>query len=143
MEDKFYLNNCGEDDVLSFDSAMFKVDKLREEVNGLDEQFKLLNSNEVVTVDRYYQVVISHSTFRVAEFTEALMQDLRSFVTANYARKQEQELQKGWFEEGTDCEILRLGAKNWQKGKVKIRVSLEFCPNELGLFRVSGVKCIS
>ena len=96
----------------------------------MDEQFKLLDSNEVVTVDSYYQIVISHSTFRVGEFTEALKQDLRSFVTANYSGKQEQHLQKGWFEEGTGCEILRLGAKDWQKGKVKIRVSLDFCPDE-------------
>ncbi len=28
--DSFYLNNCGEDDVLSFDSAMLKVDKLQQ-----------------------------------------------------------------------------------------------------------------
>ncbi|MBD1861183.1 MULTISPECIES: KGK domain-containing protein [Trichocoleus] len=35
-----------------------------------------------------------------------------------------------WLEEGVSCEILRLGDKSWQKGKIKIRVSVEFCPDE-------------
>jgi len=35
-----------------------------------------------------------------------------------------------WFSAGKDCEILKIGAKGWQKGKVKIRISLEFCPEE-------------
>lgn len=51
-------------------------------------------------------------------------------MIADYEGKQKERLQKGWFEEGTDCEILRLGAKGWQNGKVRIRVSLEFCPDE-------------
>lgn len=32
--------------------------------------------------------------------------------------------------EGIDCEVLNLGAKTWQKGKIKIKVTVEFCPNE-------------
>jgi len=96
----------------------------------MNKQVKLLESNEVVTVKNYYQIAILHSTFRVGELTEALMQDLSIFVTADYEGKQKECLKKGWFEEGIDCEVLKLGAKDWQKGKIKIRVSLEFCPNE-------------
>jgi hypothetical protein len=35
-----------------------------------------------------------------------------------------------WFNEGANCEILRLGGKNWQKGKIRIRLSVEFYPDE-------------
>jgi hypothetical protein len=37
-----------------------------------------------------------------------------------------------WFGDGINCEVLRLDAKGWQKGKVRIelKVSLEFCPDE-------------
>lgn len=35
-----------------------------------------------------------------------------------------------WFGKGVDCEILKIGAQRWQKGKVRIRVSLEFIPDE-------------
>ncbi|GAX45119.1 hypothetical protein NIES4075_61400 [Tolypothrix sp. NIES-4075] len=38
--------------------------------------------------------------------------------------------QKDWLGDGIDCEILKIGAKGWQKGKIKIRVSVEFCPDE-------------
>lgn len=37
---------------------------------------------------------------------------------------------KIWFKEGEECEILRAGSKGWQKGKVKINVTLEFIPDE-------------
>jgi hypothetical protein len=38
--------------------------------------------------------------------------------------------QKDWLGDGIDCEILKIGAKGWQKGKIKIRVSVEFYPGE-------------
>ncbi len=31
---------------------------------------------------------------------------------------------------GIECEILELGAKQWQKGKIKMRVTVEFEPDE-------------
>jgi KGK domain len=37
---------------------------------------------------------------------------------------------KDWLGDGIDCEILKIGAKGWQKGKIKIRVNVEFCPDE-------------
>ena len=76
-------------------------------------KFKLLDSNEVVTVETYYQILFSHSTFRVGELTEALMQELSSFVTVDYEGKQKERLEKVWFEQGTGCEMLRIGAKGW------------------------------
>lgn len=35
-----------------------------------------------------------------------------------------------WESITIDCELLRLGAKNWQKGKVRIQVGLERSSNE-------------
>jgi hypothetical protein len=34
------------------------------------------------------------------------------------------------FANGLDSEVLRVGKKAWQKGKVRINVSVEFCPDE-------------
>lgn len=37
-----------------------------------------------------------------------------------------------WFREGIDCEILQLGANSWKRGKIRLRVVVEFIPdNEL------------
>jgi len=35
-----------------------------------------------------------------------------------------------WFDQGVDCEILSPGKNGWQKGKVRIKITLEFCPDE-------------
>ncbi|WP_265272969.1 KGK domain-containing protein [Nostoc sp. KVJ3] len=34
------------------------------------------------------------------------------------------------FQTGTDCEILTLGSQSWKKGKVKIKISVEFYVEE-------------
>lgn len=34
-----------------------------------------------------------------------------------------------WFGEGISCEILQ-PSKTWKKGKVRIKITLEFCPDE-------------
>lgn len=35
-----------------------------------------------------------------------------------------------WFQKGVVCEVLRLGDKTWQKGKLRFKVILEFEPDE-------------
>ena len=35
-----------------------------------------------------------------------------------------------WFNQGENCEILRAGSKGWEKGKLRINVTLEFIPDE-------------
>jgi hypothetical protein len=34
------------------------------------------------------------------------------------------------FADGLDSEVLRVGKKAWQKGKIRINVFVEFCPDE-------------
>jgi KGK domain len=38
--------------------------------------------------------------------------------------------QVSWFKNGVDCKILRAGSNGWEKGKLKLKVTLEFCPDE-------------
>jgi len=35
-----------------------------------------------------------------------------------------------WFQEGIDCEVLQLGAPTWRRGKLRLRVSVEFIPDD-------------
>lgn len=48
-----------------------------------------------------------------------------------------------WFDEGVDCEVLKLYSKGWQKGKIRIKVSLEFCPDEPEIQEVQGDKSVN
>lgn len=34
------------------------------------------------------------------------------------------------FFKGIDCEVLKIGANGWRKGKLRIKVTFEFCPDE-------------
>ncbi|MEH2263701.1 KGK domain-containing protein [Nostoc sp.] len=40
--------------------------------------------------------------------------------------KQSQNANFNWFQKGIDCQILTLGSQRWKKGKVKIKISVEF-----------------
>jgi len=35
-----------------------------------------------------------------------------------------------WFFDGEECEILKAGSDGWKKGKLKVKVTLEFIPDE-------------
>ncbi|MDJ0735243.1 MAG: KGK domain-containing protein [Nostocaceae cyanobacterium] len=35
-----------------------------------------------------------------------------------------------WLQKGMPCEILRTDGKGWKKGKIRIKVTLEFSPDE-------------
>lgn len=63
------------------------------------DKFESLNYDDVVSVGSDKKYLISHTTFKVAELMK-LMRD-------STARSQRQ---KGWFDEGIDCEILKPGS---------------------------------
>jgi hypothetical protein len=46
-------------------------------------------------------------------------------LTDNYYKDR-----KKWIEEGLDCELLNLGDSQWKKGKVRVKMSVEFIPDE-------------
>ena len=106
MEEKFSLQNCDEDDVLSFGDDTFKVSKFKRAVNGafgndLGYQFSSLFSSHGIKIDG---AILAPNG-----------------VNKPYAR---------WFNDGIDCEILQIGSKGWRKGKVRIKVSVEFYVEE-------------
>lgn len=108
MEDKFDFHNCGNDDALSFDNAMLKVEKLKETVNKVLPEYELGETLNKSLREQNLRINIPHNDFRQRLSYEE------------------------WFGEGIDCEILRVGAQGWKKGKIKLKlnVTIEFCPDE-------------
>ncbi len=95
----------------------------------MDEQFKPLEEDAVVTTTPDYLFGLRHYTFRVDEFIQAAIVLFTNGVL-NSMKSYTTDLPKKWFHYGLDCEILSPGAKGWQKGRVRIKVILEFCPDE-------------
>jgi KGK domain len=75
----------------------------------VSNQFQPLADGEVVSVN---------NTYRVSD----LAAEIRSKVAASLAE---------WSDDqGIDGEALRFGSKGWEKGKVRLHLSIEFCPND-------------
>jgi hypothetical protein len=108
MKDKFDFHNCGNDDALSFGDAMLKVEKLKETVN------------RVLPEDALGQ--------RLGE----LLSQQKLYIDVGLNTDQQTRAYENWFGKGINCEILRVGAHGWKKGKIKLKlnVTIEFCPDE-------------
>ncbi|MEG4055384.1 MULTISPECIES: KGK domain-containing protein [unclassified Microcoleus] len=108
MEDKFDLHNCGNDDALSFRNAMLKVENIKETVNNV------LPENEL------------------GETLNKSLKEQNLNISVPFDHRQKRFSYENWFGQGIDCEILRVGAQGWKKGKMKLKlnVTIEFCPDE-------------
>lgn len=100
MEDNSYLPQYGDDDVLSFASG---------------QMFKVGKLREAVKFAFTDQNRIPYS------LSDALNEKGVSVGGANT---------KLMLEQGVDGEVLRIGAKGWQKGKIRIRITVDFHPDE-------------
>ncbi|AFZ29013.1 KGK family protein [Gloeocapsa sp. PCC 7428] len=86
----------------------------------MNPEFNCLDREDVVSVYSE-QILVNNRTFTINEFVTAIMAIIKghSGWTEEKAK---------WFTEGIDCKLLKPGAKSWQRGKV--RITLEFCPEE-------------
>ena len=92
----------------------------------MNVRFESLESGEVISVQQDTLAMSGHRTFRVGELNEAIEGHLKQAIE-NW-----NEENNAWLTpEGLDCEALRFGSKGWQKGR--IRLCLEFCPDEPSL----------
>ncbi|MFH7028655.1 MAG: KGK domain-containing protein [Heteroscytonema crispum UTEX LB 1556] len=127
MEDKFKPLECNDHDVLSFHDNLVKFAKFKENFN---QEFHA-KVNNLLKIEEYQ---------RFSTMTKILNLIHTSFgecdISMNFSSPKEEK----------ECEILRLGSKNWQKGKLRtqavitfvadatakaqINFSLEFCPDE-------------
>lgn len=107
MEDNYYLQDCNDDDVLSFGEDTFKVSKFKKAINGA------FGNN------LGHQLNGQLSSYQGIRINDSILAP--KGVNEPYAR---------WFRDGIDCEILNLGSKGWKKGKVRIKVSVEFYVKE-------------
>ncbi len=103
MEENFYLHNCNELDALLSQNKAFKISHIK---HLIKEAFREVIANTL------------HNSLK-AKGVE---------IDPGYSNKTPDTWK--WFDNGLDCEILQVGAKGWQKGKFRIKVALEFIPNE-------------
>lgn len=91
----------------------------------MDEKFKPLENQEVLSVKEDNKILLSQLMFTPGQLTAHM-----KFILGRHAGNRTNENIEKWLGEGVDCATLKFGAKGWQKGKVRIKISMEFCPDE-------------
>lgn len=102
MEENFYPKDCNDNDVISFGNATYKIGSFKRALN------KSFNNNLGFELNRQLQqngIRIPNTIFKPPGINEPGSR---------------------WFENGIDCEILNLGSKQWKKGKVRVKFTVEF-----------------
>lgn len=78
------------------------------------------------------------SMFKLYELMEAVKQsfqhkgldDIRHRLSHRGGLPSWDEFKNSWVKDGVECEILKVNGKGWQRGKLRIKFTLEFCPDE-------------
>jgi hypothetical protein len=94
--------DCGDDDVIAFGEAMFRSGKLK----------KAIGQSFDGSVGRAIDQKLRQHGLEIP---------IRMIGSTRLANEHCQ-----WFDEGISCEILDLATRRWCKGKVKVRVAVEF-----------------
>ena len=108
MDENIISQNCGENDVISFENESHKIS------------------------DFYDKVIATLTGWVSRQFVSHLVDEGVKKAEINHS--DDLEYPNGeWFHNGKECEILKLGSTGWQKGKVRLKVIVEFCPDEAEL----------
>jgi KGK domain len=100
--------DCGDDDVIAFGDAMFRAGKLKKTI---DQSFD-------GSVGRAIDQKLRQNGLEIPS---------RIIGSSRLANEHCQ-----WFEEGINCEILDLVTRRWCKGKVRVKVEVEFMLEDTG-----------
>ncbi|MEH2249947.1 KGK domain-containing protein [Nostoc sp.] len=101
----------------------------------MEDGFKPIECNNGDVLD------FGDNTYKIAKFKQAMDTSFNSTLEDTWNEELNEELSKqgveikesqnvNWFQKGIDCEILTLGSQSWKKGKVKIKISVEFYVEE-------------
>ena len=93
----------------------------------INEYIHKCDLRDVLSFGNDYLINISNFKNLVhRSFLNSGISSVCSFISNNSSLKDSDV----WFKGGKKCEILQAGAKGWQKGKLRINVTLEFVPDE-------------
>lgn len=100
----------------------------------MNNQFRTLDSD---FAHKDTVVSFTHSIFKIGELASFLnvilcdigVRELYNRLINNGKGQIPLDKNNEWIDSGKSCEILVPGTKGWQKGTLRIKVALEFCPD--------------
>lgn len=91
----------------------------------MDAKFNPLEQQEVLSLEENNQFLLR----QLMVTPEQLLVQMKNVLASHGGYRSEVNM-RHWLGEGMDCEVLKFGSKGWQQGKVRINISIEFCPKE-------------
>ena len=84
-------------------------------ISGIDD-------DDVVSMDPSWSIV-GTQIFKFSQLIKTLSDRLEAASLGSKFRKR-------WIDEGMECEVLPASTGGWRKGKLRIRVQIEFIPDD-------------
>ena len=110
----------------------------------MEDTNKFINSEEVISIEnRDDNVLISYHTYKAEEFLNRLEDTDRHKKEKLKQVRLGSTPNKGYFSSGVNAEILEPKSGEWKKGKVRMRVILEFCPDEPEVVKEDSIQRIN
>lgn len=121
---KNYETLDGDDDVLLFNQATFTVRRFKE-----------------IASSKFNKIMVQTYVAEKNQHLKAIIDWMRELCINEETKISGGNINWKSTQEGIDCEVLKVGSKGWQKGKVQIEVnknidsqetqtSVKFCPDE-------------
>ena len=109
-------------------------------------QDRICGHNEYLNNDDDVIAFSADSLCKIAKLKEVVDSFILSFLTKHrYSHFENQKIHDtststeiDWYQTGKDCEILQVGSNGWKKGKIRLKVSLEFIPDEPEMKRIES-----
>ncbi|MCC5634321.1 KGK domain protein [Nostoc sp. CHAB 5844] len=121
MEYNSYLKESSDEEVLSFGTLLCKLGKFKQII----DRALSINFSKIIN-------------------DEFKLEGLDLKVIKETGRRSDGQLKYNWvnpdwFTRDVECETLKMGAKGWQKGKFRIKITLEFCLDEPEIEQTSEI----
>ena len=111
MDSNQILNGVNDDDVISFTQS---------------------HEKNTFCISQFREIVETTGKEMENAYIESLQNQGHHLYTGRSwtSRHEERRTYAGWFDEGAECKLLRLGESQWKQGKVRIRIEVEFIPDD-------------
>lgn len=100
----------------------------------METKFKQLDT-ELEDKDTVLSFISPVAMFKIGELFLAIKtafqrDNMGTLANTLQSRGQVPYSWNNWTKQGIDCEILKPTSGGWKKGKVRLKLTLEFCPDE-------------